>query len=255
MDALRQPDADEDAVTFGVTATGAAAASAHASVAASTPVAAALPRVKFCGITCADDVRAVNGLFGGRICPAYVGFVFWPRSSRAVTPDEAATLRAELDERVSTVGVFVDAPAADVAALWERGVISVAQLHGSEDAGYVGRLRAAAPGLEVWQAFVVRDEADVRRARDCAADLALLDAGKGEGRAFDWQLVEEFRRPFALAGGLAPENVAEALARCRPAVLDVSSGIERARGNAHERPRKDPARMDAFLREVERAVL
>ncbi len=218
--------------------------------ATTTAGAAAAQRVavKFCGLCRMEDVPAFNELL-----PEYAGLVFWPRSKRNVSEGLALQLRGALNERISTVGVFVDAEPELIARLYERGVIGVAQLHGAEDAAYIEDLRTAAPGLRIWKAFEVKGPASIETANACGADFVLLDAGKGAGESFDWGLLQGMRRPYALAGGLAPGNVATALASCSPAVLDVSSGIEAAEpvaaaGAGPAAPRKDPAKMRAFLR-------
>lgn len=211
-------------------------------------------RVKFCGISQAEDAAAINELMEKGLGPDYVGLVFWAKSRRAVVPHEAHKLRATLDGRVRTVGVFVDADVQEIACLHEQGVIDVAQLHGSEDDAFIARLRDAALGLEVWKAFEVpsgeRGAEVVARANASSADLMLLDAGKGEGNAFDWSLLGALTRPFALAGGLDAHNVGEALARCSPVMVDVSSGIEVKTRSADGRTRKDVRRMQAFMRAV-----
>ena len=206
------------------------------------------PKVKICGLSQLDDVAAVNAC-----APDYVGLVFWPRSKRCVSADEAACLRAALDAHIAAVGVFVNADINAIARLHERGVIAVAQLHGDEDDAYIERLRTRAPDLAVWKAFEVHARATVERANASAADLVLLDAGKGEGRAFDWSVLAACRRPFALAGGLGPSNVAAALRQCSPSVVDVSSGVEGAAHATDGRPRKDAALMSAFARAVRAA--
>lgn len=204
-----------------------------------------IPCMKFCGLSQMADVEAVNA-----VGPAYVGFVFWPKSPRAVTDEEALALRGALDERIVTVGVFVDEPIDHVAELFRAGTISIAQLHGAEDETYLDDLRGLAPDLEVWKAFQVSDEADIARANESGADLVLLDAGRGCGQRFDWNLLTGVNRSFALAGGLDAENVADAVTRV-PAtaplvVVDVSSGIEADEAAPDGRRRKDLGKMQRF---------
>lgn len=212
--------------------------------------AAARPAVKFCGLCCPEDVAAFNELL-----PEYAGFVFWPRSKRADADDVAARLREALDVRIASVGVFVDEAPERIARLYERGVISAAQLHGSEDAAYIEELRAGVPGLCIWKAFEVNGPASIAAANACNADFVLLDAGKGAGETFDWSLLQGMERPYALAGGLDAGNAVLALQRCTPVMLDVSSGIEASPSleplaASARKPRKDPAKMTAFLRAV-----
>ncbi len=208
------------------------------------------PAIKICGLCRLDDVPLVND-----IAPEYAGFVFWDRSKRGISADEARALRTALDDRITTIGVFVDAPVEDVAALYEAGAIAVAQLHGTEDEAYLRDLRERCPLLVIWKAFEIAGPEDVACAQGSSADLVLLDAGKGSGTSFDWPLLAGVDRPFALAGGLNPDNVAEALRQCAaagvvPAVLDVSSGVEADERAADGRTRKDPAKMAAFVQAV-----
>lgn len=193
--------------------------------------------VKTCGLSRPEDIAAANELR-----PDYVGFVFWPKSRRYVSPETAAELRAQLDDRIPAVGVFVDAPLKDVAALLRCGTIQVAQLHGHEDETYLAALReqASAP---VWKAFKVRTKEDVAKAEASSADLILLDNGYGTGETFDWSLLDGVHRPWVLAGGLSTDNVAEALDVLKPDGVDVSSGIETD-------GQKDPQKMKTFLNVV-----
>ena len=142
------------------------------------------------------------------------------------THEQAAELRALLAPGILAVGVFVDAAPEDVAALLNAGLIDAAQLHGHEDGAYIRRLRALTKAPLI-QAFRMDGEGDVRAAEASAADFVLLDAGNGgTGSAFDWSLARKVRRPYFLAGGLAPENVGAAFKRLSPYGVDVSSGIE-----------------------------
>ncbi|MDO4533243.1 MAG: tryptophan synthase subunit beta [Coriobacteriia bacterium] len=183
-----------------------------------------MTRMKFCGISRSEDVAAVNELH-----PDYIGFVFWPKSKRFVAPARARSLKAQLAQGITAVGVFVDAPVREVAALLNESVIDIAQLHGNEDDAYIQELRQAlsAPDAKsIVKAYVVKGPADIEAARQTSADMPLLDAGLGGGSAFDWTLIQEFDRPYMLAGGLEAGNVAEALSRTGATCVDTSSGIE-----------------------------
>ena len=199
-----------------------------------------MTRIKLCGLSRLQDVEAANMLM-----PEYIGFVFAPKSKRCVTRQQAAELKKHLAPGIRAVGVFQDAPPENVAKLLKRGVIDLAQLHGSEDEAYLRRLRelTAAP---IIQAFRVRSRADLMAAERSTADHVLLDAGAGEGNVFDWSLLREFRRPYFLAGGLGPENAEEAVRMLHPFAVDVSSGIE-------TEGKKDPAKMAAFAAAVREA--
>lgn len=200
-----------------------------------------MTRIKMCGLSRPQDIAAANELY-----PDYVGFVFWPDSRRYITPERAMELKAELDEDITVVGVFVDAPVRFVAALMNEDLIDIAQLHGQEDDAYIEALRSAlrAPDEKaIVKAFVVHGAADVEAAENSVADMVLLDAGLGEGETFDWSLIADFDRPYFLAGGLSPQNVGAALSATGAAYVDTSSGIETDGV-------KDPAKMRAFIQAV-----
>ena len=148
------------------------------------------------------------------------------KSRRRVTDQEAKALRAGLDPAVQAVGVFMREQPERVAALLNEGVIDLAQLHGGEDESYLASLRELTDRPLI-QAFRVETEKDLRRAEASTADYILLDHGAGgTGKAFDWNLLRGFERPYFLAGGLGPENAAEAVKALHPFAVDVSSGIE-----------------------------
>lgn len=197
-------------------------------------------KVKLCGMSRMADIEAVNELK-----PDYIGFVFFERSSRNVSPELAAALKAALDPQILAAGVFVDAAPEFVADLMNRGVIDIAQLHGHEDDTYIAALRMLTKGTIV-QAFKVRTAENSARAEHSAADCILLDSGAGSGECFDWSLVKDVKRPFFLAGGLTPDNVQAAIAQIHPYAVDVSSGIETDRV-------KDRDKMRAFVENVRSA--
>lgn len=181
-----------------------------------------MTKIKVCGLFRPCDVGFVN-----EARPDWCGFIVgFPKSHRSVTPDRLRALREGLDGGITPVGVFVDQPADVVAALLNDGSISIAQLHGGEDEGYIAALRALAPGHEIWKAFQVRSAEDIRAAEASSADLVLLDGGQGAGRAFDWSLLAGVTRPYLLAGGLTPDNIPRAVQALRPYGLDLSSGVE-----------------------------
>ena len=177
-------------------------------------------KVKVCGLFRQADIWAIN-----QAKPDYCGFVVnFPKSHRSLSPEAVRLLRAGLDAAVTPVGVFVNQPVELVAGLLNSDVVSVAQLHGSEDGTYLAALRSLTHG-PIWQAFAVRSAADLERAAASAADFVLLDAGQGTGQSFDWSLLAGFPRPFGLAGGLHTGNLEEAL-KTGAALLDVSGGVE-----------------------------
>lgn len=190
-------------------------------------------KVKLCGLRRAEDIA-----FANEAKPDYIGFVFAPKSRRAVTAVEAKALREQLSAGIIPVGVFVNQPVELVAQLLNDGVIDWAQLHGQEDETYLAALRKLT-AKPILQAFRVETQADVVRAVASSADGILLDNGAGgTGETFDWSLVRGCARPFFLAGGLTPENVAEAIAQVLPYAVDTSSGVETAGWKDREKMRR-----------------
>lgn len=177
--------------------------------------------IKLCGISRLQDVPMLN-----ECAPQYVGFVFAPRSRRFVEEATAMEIRTRLHRSIETVGVFVDQPIEQMAALANSGVIQAIQLHGHETEETIRRLREQTDA-RIIQAFSVRTEKDVAAANASSADLVLLDSGEGgTGCVFDWQLLAAVERAYILAGGLHAGNVASAIRRLHPYAVDVSSGIE-----------------------------
>ncbi|MEE0956151.1 MAG: indole-3-glycerol phosphate synthase TrpC [Eubacterium sp.] len=198
------------------------------------------PMVKTCGLMSEEDVTLVN-----EAKPDYAGFVF-AKTRHYVSPDLAADLRKKLDPGIKPVGVFVDTPAEEVIQLLKAGTIEIAQLHGDESNEEIEAIRKAT-GRKVIKAIVVRSAEDIRKADLYpAADYILFDAGKGSGTSFNWGFLKNYRgeKPFFLAGGLNPENVAEAIAKVRPFAVDVSSGIESRPGA------KDRQKLEQFMNAV-----
>ncbi|MBQ9901240.1 MAG: phosphoribosylanthranilate isomerase [Clostridia bacterium] len=179
-----------------------------------------MTRIKLCGLTRTMDIQAANGLR-----PDYVGFVFFAKSRRNLSPKQAAKLKEALDPGIQAVGVFVDEAPEKIALLLEEGVIDVAQLHGQEDISYFNRLRELT-GKPIIKAFRVEKPEDCLAAENFPSEYLLLDSGMGSGVTFDWSAVAGVKRDFFLAGGLSPENVADAIKNIHPFGVDVSSGIE-----------------------------
>lgn len=199
-----------------------------------------MTRIKLCGLTRNEDIINANLLR-----PDYIGFVFWEKSRRAVTREQAQGLKEKLDPSISAVGVFVDEDSDYVEELLRNGIIDMAQLHGNEDEGYIRRLKEKT-GKRIIKAIRIRDEIDTGLIEKSPADFIMLDAGMGEGKSFDWDMIKRSgidRSRLFLAGGLDPDNVGEALKKAAPFVVDVSSGIE-------TNGVKDREKMEAFVRNV-----
>jgi phosphoribosylanthranilate isomerase len=209
---------------------------------------------KICGLSTPDAVRAA--VDGGA---DLVGFVFFPKSPRSVTPELASVLaEAPRARGVKVVAVTVDASDDLLDAIARTLRPDLIQLHGHETPARAGEVRSRT-GAGVIRALRVSDVADldVASAFDDVADYLMFDAKApagavlpgGNGVAFDWNLLagRSYTRPWFLAGGLNPENVAEAVKASGASLVDVSSGVETAPGV------KDPALIKAFLEAVRRA--
>ncbi|ETX30194.1 phosphoribosylanthranilate isomerase [Roseivivax isoporae] len=204
-------------------------------------------RIKICGLTRPEDVAAV-----ARAGAHYAGFVFFPRSPRNVTPAHARGLALAVPAGIAKVGLFVTPDDATLEAVLAEVPLDLVQLHGAETPARVAEVRALT-GLPVMKAVGLAGPEDVDAIRDHAqaADQLLIDAKPprdadlpgGNGLAFDWRLVAGRRWPvpWMLAGGLTPDNVAEAVAMTGARQVDVSSGVESAPGE------KDADRIAAFV--------
>lgn len=204
-------------------------------------------RVKICGLRTAESVDAAC-----EAGAAYVGFVFFERSPRAVNADLARDLSVNVPPGVAKVALVVDATNGELDRITGQVPLDMLQLHGSETSQRVREIRARY-GLPVMKAVGVANSADLRDLDDHgrAADQLLVDAKPVEGAAlpggnglsFDWRLVSGRRWavPWMLAGGLTVGNVSEAIARTGARQVDVSSGVERAPGE------KDAELISAFV--------
>lgn len=179
-----------------------------------------MTKIKLCGLSRICDIDAANAQR-----PEYVGFVFWKKSKRYVTPEHAALLKQHLAPGIAAVGVFIDEDVREVAKLMNDGIIDIAQLHGGEDENYIATLRGLAKG-GIIKAYRVKSDADIDAAKHSTADYVLLESGAGTGQAFDWRLIRDIGRPYFLAGGLDASTAGGAIERFHPFAVDVSSGIE-----------------------------
>ncbi|MHA3793350.1 phosphoribosylanthranilate isomerase [Rhizorhabdus wittichii] len=191
---------------------------------------------KICGLSTPDAVDAAV-----RHGASHAGFVFFPKSPRHVTFEQAASLTMRLPRHVGRVGVFVDPEEAVVDQAIRIGGIDTVQLHGHESPERLAALAARHPGVAVWKAVPVRTRADLDAAARYrpVADLILYDAKTPEGTLpggmglrFDWALLDGFRHPqrWALSGGIDADNVADAAGRTGARLIDISSGVESAPG-------------------------
>ncbi len=200
--------------------------------------------IKICGVTMARDATMAAELGADAI-----GVNFWPGSKRYVDPADAAPILAAIPAGVLKVGVFVDEPEEEVAFRIDELGLDRVQLHGDERPGDYRHLDPA----RLIRAVRVRDAASFAAASGWKPTLwlydAFVDGFGGGGVTAPWPLItQQARRPFLLAGGLTPENVAEAVRATHPDGVDVSSGVERAPGV------KDPAKVAAFIAAARAAI-
>lgn len=229
------------------------------------------PKVKMCGISKIETISAVVASK-----PDYMGIVFAP-SKRQVTVGDAKILVAELHKQyaemygtetvsadtvqndnifstehtpadaIKTVGVFVNETVDNLVSVVRDVHLDAVQLHGDEDEAFIRSLKERT-NVEVWKAVQIRSASDAEKWIDSSADMLLFDAYHknergGTGQVFDWSCLDEFERPFMLAGGIDSTNVARAIRTVRPYGIDISSGIETDGMKDHEK-------MKAFINVV-----
>ena len=197
-------------------------------------------RVKICGITRVEDALAAAAAGADAI-----GLVFYAKSPRAVDIEQAREILAALPPFVTTVGLFVDAERSELERILASVPLDLLQFHGDESVQ-----QCEAFGRPYIKALRVKagDDIAAQVARYPSAQGILLDAyvegvPGGTGEAFDWSLIPQMlSKPLILAGGLRPDNVAEAVSRVRPYAVDVSGGVEASKGV------KDVEKVGAFIR-------
>lgn len=206
-----------------------------------------MTRIKICGITREEDLLAA-----ARLGADAIGLVFYAKSPRYVTPLRAAELLRALPPFVTSVGLFVNASPEEVRATLAVAPLDLLQFHGNEEPEY-----CASFGLPYLKAIRVKPEVDLVQYAACYASARglLLDAfvegiPGGTGLSFDWSLIpSDLSLPVVLSGGLDPANVQQAVEQVKPWAVDVSSGVEAAKGI------KDAAKIAAFVQGVRNATV
>ena len=201
-------------------------------------------RVKICGITRSEDALAA-----ARLGADAIGLVFYADSPRAVDATQAAEICKTLPPFVSRVGLFVNADAEEVRGVMSQVPLDILQFHGKESAEFCRQFgRPYIKALRMHEQQDIHDAAAVYN--DAAAlllDAYVADQLGGTGQTFDWERIpSDLLKPVVLAGGLTPDNVAEAISSVRPYAVDVSSGVEQDPGM------KDIEKMAIFIKEVNR---
>ncbi len=208
-----------------------------------------MAKVKICGVTNLEDAL-ICVKFGADA----IGFNFYEKSKRFIKTSEARSIIEQINSQIPKFGVFVNASIEEILDTVNTSRIDVIQLHGVEAHGFVSELRHETR-TPIIKAFRVSEDFDASYISDFKLDAILLDAyteGEfgGTGNSFDWDKAVSAIRlgvPTYLAGGLDPENVAEAVRFVRPFAVDVASGVESAPG------RKDPVKVEAFIRSAKQA--
>jgi tryptophan synthase beta subunit len=185
-------------------------------------------KLKICGLTRREDVEAAVAAGA-----EYLGFIFYDKSPRFTTFENASLISKDLPANVKKVGVFVNASIEEIQQAVKLCALDVVQLHGDE----TGEFASQVNNVEVWKALKLGSEKDMEYGREFPADAVLIDAitaeqRGGTGQVCDWRLAAELSsfRKIVLAGGISPENAKEAIEQVKPAVIDVNSGVESAPG-------------------------
>ena len=201
-------------------------------------------RIKVCGITSVEDACVAVAAGADAI-----GLVFYAKSPRYVTPEQAAAIARAVGPFVTTVGLFVDAGRSEMEEVLAQVPLQLLQFHGNESAAFCASFQRPfikalrmAEGVEV---SAVEHEFAQAGASGLLLDSYNPGAPGGTGEVFGWERIPAIRQlPLILAGGLSPENVAAAVKQVQPYAVDVSSGVEIAPG------RKDSAKITAFVQAV-----
>lgn len=205
-----------------------------------------MTKVKICGLSRPEDIFQAN-----KLKPDYIGFVFYPKSKRAVTQSQAALLKAMLDKEIKAVGVFVNADIAFIEKLAQLRIIDLVQLHGDEDSLYIQELRKRVY-IPIIKAIRVQGEESLQNLRNYPVDFFLFDTYKpghygGTGERFNLELEGvTIPKPYFIAGGLDASNVAQVIAQNPHAyAVDVSGGVENSATGL-----KDAQKMADFVAQV-----
>ena len=212
-------------------------------------------RIKICGLTRPEDVQAAVAAGADAL-----GFVFYPKSARYVSPAQAGQLLREVPSFVTTVGLFVNASVEEIVQTVAEVPVSVLQFHGDETPEFCAEaaravnrpfMRAARMKAEMAGDVLLQYEQNYRAASSLFSGLlldAFVESYGGAGKVFDWSLIPKSLAPrVVLSGGLSVQNAAEAVQSVRPYAVDISSGVEQAKGI------KDAEKIRAFIQAIYQA--
>jgi phosphoribosylanthranilate isomerase len=192
-------------------------------------------RVKICGITKPEQGQAI-----AQLGATSLGFICVQASPRYVTPRQIRAVVEQLLVSVDCIGVFANADCEQICQIVTEAGLSAVQLHGNESPQFCRTLRQSLPGIEILKALRVKTQECLERAGTYAScvDTLLLDAYHpqllgGTGKTLEWVMLQQFcpSVPWFLAGGLAPDNILDALSMLQPDGIDLSSGVERSPGD------------------------
>jgi len=195
------------------------------------------PRVKICGITNIDDaLRAI--WFGADV----LGFVFYKKSPRYITPQKAKKIIDILPPLIFKVGLFVNEDLSLLRRIAKNCKLDFVQLHGDESTKYLKKLKS----FRLIKAIRIKNQASLKSAENAPCEMLLLDSFSfeygGAGKKFDWNLANQIRKikkPYIISGGLTPKNVGEAIRIFSPYAVDVSSGVESRPGRKNKQKIKE----------------
>lgn len=177
-----------------------------------------MSKIKLCGLFREDDIKYAN-----IVMPDYVGFVF-AESTRKVTKEMAIEFKKNLNEKIMSVGVFVDATIKTIVDIAKSKSIDIIQLHGNENNIFIKKIKKLTK-LPVIKAVIIKEaNQDLSIYHD--ADYMLFDGGRGAGKTFDWKWIQNYSKPYFISGGINIYNIRDAIMLLHPYALDISSGIE-----------------------------
>lgn len=186
-------------------------------------------KVKMCGMRRIEDIAYAN-----EVRPDAIGYIFFKKSKRYVTGEQAGKLDHNLDQTIQSVGVFVNETIENIIKIAKEVPLDVIQLHGDEDLDYIKDLKAKTQ-LPIWKAVRVKDTKDIKKAEQLPVEYLLLDTFTeekdmygGTGKVMNYDLIpkEGISKPFFIAGGLHSKNIKEITEKVHPYGIDISSGIE-----------------------------
>ncbi len=180
-------------------------------------------KIKICGLRTPGDANAVN-----EAMPDYVGFILTEGFKRTVSEETARFLSKLIDPQIQRVGVFVNDDPARIKRMLYNGLIDIVQLHGTESDEYINELKSGEGSIV--KVFKIDDDFDLAKAEQSPADMIMFDSGAGSGEKFDWSKIKDCKRPFILAGGIGPGNIAEACEALKGSGLyavDMCSSVDK----------------------------